>query len=119
MSAECVLGLEGRPTAQLIADHLRERIVRGVFRPGQQINESVVAVQLQTSRGPLGEAPQRLCQEGHLVSRRNRGVFVLELSTEDVKEIYFAREVIETAAAKSMLGGGLSRSQRLAEISMK
>src|SRR5919106_1347248 len=48
--------LEGRPTAQLIADQLREQIVQGIFRPGEQINESVLASQLHTSRGPVREA---------------------------------------------------------------
>jgi DNA-binding GntR family transcriptional regulator len=98
-----LLILEGRPTAQLIADHLREQIVQGVFRPGQQINESVLAGQLRTSRGPLREALQRLSQEGILVSMRNRGVFVPELSVDDVKEIYAVREAVESAAAKILV----------------
>ncbi|NWL34390.1 GntR family transcriptional regulator [Paenarthrobacter nitroguajacolicus] len=95
--------LEGRPTAQLIADQLRELIVQGAFRPGQQVNESALASQLSTSRGPLREALQRLCQEGILVSKRNRGVFVLELSTDDVREIYAVREAVELAAANTLL----------------
>ena len=95
--------LEGRPTAQLIADHLREQIVQGVFRPGQQINESVLAGQLRTSRGPLREALQRLAQEGILVSMRNRGVFVSEISVDDIKEIYAVREAVESAAARTLL----------------
>lgn len=101
--------LEGRPTAQLIADQLREQIVQGTFRPGQQINESVMASQLNTSRGPLREALQRLCQEGILVSHRNRGVFVLELETEDIKEIYAVRESVESAAANTLLDGSQER----------
>jgi DNA-binding GntR family transcriptional regulator len=95
--------LEGRPTAQLIADQLRELIVQGAFSPGQQVNESALASQLSTSRGPLREALQRLCQEGILVSKRNRGVFVLELSAQDVKEIYAVREAVELAAANTLL----------------
>ena len=95
--------LEGRPTAQLIADQLRELIVQGTFRPGQQINESALASQLNTSRGPLREALQRLSQEGILVSHRNRGVFVLELSTDDIKEIYAVREAVESAAANILM----------------
>ena len=97
--------LEERTTAQVIADHLREQIVLGIYRPGQQINESSLANQLQTSRGPLREALQRLIQEGLLVSIRNRGVFVLEMSTEDVKEIYAVREAIELASANTLLDG--------------
>jgi DNA-binding GntR family transcriptional regulator len=98
--------LEGRPTAQLIADQLRELIVQGTFRQGQQINESAVASQLRTSRGPLREALQRLSQEGILVSHRNRGVFVLELSSDDVKEIYAVREAVELAAANMLMDAG-------------
>jgi DNA-binding GntR family transcriptional regulator len=98
--------LEGRPTAQLIADQLREQIVQGVFRPGQQINESVLSSQLRTSRGPVREALQRLAQEGILVSHRNRGVFVLELSVSDIKEIYAVREAVESTAANTLLDAG-------------
>jgi DNA-binding GntR family transcriptional regulator len=106
---EALLVLEGRPTAQLIADHLREQIVQGVFRPGQQINESVLAGQLRTSRGPLREALQRLAQEGILVSMRNRGVFVPELTMEDIKEIYAVREAVELSSAKMLLAAGRER----------
>src|SRR6476620_2450201 len=101
-----LLVLQGRPTAELIADQLREHIVQGKFRPGQQINESVLATQLNTSRGPLREALQRLCQEGILVSVRNRGVFVLELTQEDIQEIYDVREAVETACAHMLLSAG-------------
>jgi len=108
--------LEGRPTAQLIADQLREQIVQGTFRPGQQINESLLASQLRTSRGPLREALQRLCQEGILVSHRNRGVFVLELSTADVKEIYAVRESVELAAANILLDAGQQEINGTCEV---
>lgn len=100
--------LEGRPTAELIANQLREHIVQGVFRPGQQVNESVLAGQLKTSRGPVREALQRLSQEGFLVSHRNRGVFVLELSMEDIQEIYVVREAVESACAAILLNSGES-----------
>jgi DNA-binding GntR family transcriptional regulator len=104
-----ILVLEGRPTAELIADQLRELIVQGAFRPGQQINESALAGQLNTSRGPLREALQRLCQEGILVSKRNRGVFVLELTTEDIREIYAVREAVELSAANTLVDAGQDR----------
>jgi DNA-binding GntR family transcriptional regulator len=106
VASEGLFVLEGRPTAQLIADQLREQIVQGVFTPGEQINESVLAAQLRTSRGPVREALQRLCQEGILVSRRNRGVFVLELTTQDVKEIYAVRQAVESTAADALLDAG-------------
>jgi DNA-binding GntR family transcriptional regulator len=104
--------LEGKPTAQLIADHLRELIIQGIFRPGQQINESVLAGQLSTSRGPVREALQRLTQEGILVSLRNRGVFVTELTIDDIREIYVVREAVEKASAEILLTAGKSQIDR-------
>ena len=109
MAREGLFVLEGRPTAQLIADQLREQIIQGTFRPGQQINESALAGQLRTSRGPLREALQRLSQEGILVSHRNRGVFVLELSTDDIREIYAVREAVESAAANILMDAGTEK----------
>ncbi|MBT2596970.1 GntR family transcriptional regulator [Arthrobacter sp. ISL-72] len=108
--------LEGRPTAQLIADQLREQIIQGTFRPGEQVNESVLASQLRTSRGPVREALQRLSQEGLLVSHRNRGVFVLELSADDVKEIYAVREAVESAAANALLDSGPEQIDSTCEV---
>jgi DNA-binding GntR family transcriptional regulator len=108
-ASEGLFVLEGRPTAQLIADQLREQIIQGTFHPGQQINESALASQLRTSRGPLREALQRLSQEGILVSHRNRGVFVLELSKDDIREIYAVREAVESAAANILMDAGTEK----------
>jgi DNA-binding GntR family transcriptional regulator len=104
-ASERLFAVEGRTTAQMIADQLREEIIQGAIRPGQQINESLLARQLNVSRGPLREALQRLCQEGILISRRNYGVFVLEIKTHDLKEIYEVRESVESAAASRLLDG--------------
>ena len=113
--ADGLIQLEGRPTAQLIADHLREQIIHGIFPPGQQINESVLADQLSTSRGPVREALQRLTQEGLLVSLRNRGVFVKELTIADIREIYAVREAVEKASAEILLTAADSQIDRTRE----
>ena len=111
--------VEGRTTAQMIADQLREQIIQGAVRPGQQINESLLARQLNMSRGPLREALQRLCQEGILISRRNYGVFVLEIRTHDLREIYEVRESVETAAASRLLDGSPQQIQDTCEVLRK
>ncbi|MEO9095456.1 MAG: GntR family transcriptional regulator [Microbacteriaceae bacterium] len=98
-----LIGLEGRPTSVLIANQLRERIIDGSFRPGEQIREASLVERLQVSRGPVREALQRLSQEGLLVSHRNRGVFVLDLTPADIREIYAAREAVELGAAEAIL----------------
>lgn len=102
-------------TAVRIADQLRDLIVDGAFAPGEQINEGLLAKQLSVSRGPVREALQRLCQEGLLVSRLNRGVFVIEMTNEDVDEIYGVREILELGAAEIITAQTAQRRQEVSD----
>ncbi|QCU78976.1 GntR family transcriptional regulator [Citricoccus sp. SGAir0253] len=86
-------------TPSLIARQLRRAIGQGELAPGQQLNEAELSRRLGVSRGPLREAMQRLTQEGLLVSIRNRGVFVIEVTDDDVRDMYLARTAVERAAA--------------------
>ena len=89
-------------TPSIIADKLREAISHGELRAGMQLGESELARQLGVSRGPLREGMQRLTQEGLLVAIRNRGVFVIEMTAENVRDMYVARGAIERAAANQI-----------------
>jgi len=90
-------------TPELIAERLRDAITRGRLAPGQQLGEASLAAQFEVSRGPLREAMQRLVAEGLLRSARNRGIFVVELTDDDVRDIYQARKTIERAAVTEIL----------------
>ena len=98
-----------------VMERLRDGILAGLYRPGEQLNEAVLARRFGVSRGPLREAMQRLIQGGLLENRPHRGVFVPELTDEDLADIYFAREVIETAALRRVMAAGesVSVSRRL------
>lgn len=113
--AKSLSAIASKPTAVLIADQLRERIIDRSFGPGDQINEAQVAGQLNVSRGPVREALHRLVQEGLLISRPNRGVFVRELSPHDVAEVFEAREVIECAATENIVSKDQSYRDALAD----
>lgn len=89
-------------TASLIADRLREAMARGDLPPGTQMAEAELARELGVSRGPLREGMQRLTQEGLLVSYRNRGLFVIEMTPENVRDMYVARAAVERAAAREI-----------------
>lgn len=90
-------------TPSIIADKLRTAIGLGRLRPGAQLGEAELARELGVSRGPLREGIQRLTQEGLLVSIRNRGVFVIEMTPENVRDMYVARAAVERAAAEQIL----------------
>jgi DNA-binding GntR family transcriptional regulator len=93
-------------TPSIIAEKLRKAIGHGEFKPGAQIVEADLARKLGVSRGPLREGMQRLTQEGLLVSIRNRGLFVIDMTPQDIRDMYLAREAIERAAAFKILRDG-------------
>ena len=92
-------------TPSIIADKLRQAIAHGELKPGAQLGEAELARKLGVSRGPLREGMQRLTQEGLLVAIRNRGLFVIDMTPDDVRDMYVAREAIERAAARKILDG--------------
>lgn len=89
-------------TASMVADRVREAIATGDIPPGAQLGEADLARQLGVSRGPLREGLQRLTQEGLVLSYRNRGLFVIEMTVERVRDMYVARQAVERAAAEQV-----------------
>jgi DNA-binding GntR family transcriptional regulator len=79
---------------------LRTMIVNGAMAGGERINEAELAATLGISRGPLREAIQRVGAEGLIEFRRNRGAFVREIALEDIEDMYEARVIIESMAAR-------------------
>jgi DNA-binding GntR family transcriptional regulator len=89
-----------------VTERLRASIVNGTLEPGSQLSEVELATSFGVSRGPVREALQRLVQEGLLHSEPHRGVFVPVLTEEDVRDVYLAREALESAAIRSIIASG-------------
>jgi DNA-binding GntR family transcriptional regulator len=97
-------------TPERIAMQLRSGIVSGRLPPGQALREVEVARQLGVSRGPVREAFQRLIQEGLLEAHPARGVFVPQLTTADIADLYLARGAVETTAARLLASSGTAEA---------
>jgi DNA-binding GntR family transcriptional regulator len=105
MTRRYIEPLVQKSTPSIIADKLREAIGHGELAPGSQLFEAQLARELGVSRGPLREGMQRLTQEGLLTSIRNRGLFVIEMTPENMEDMYVARSAIERAAAARVVRG--------------
>lgn len=92
-------------TPSMIANRVREAIASGDIAPGSQLGEANLAQELGVSRGPLREGLQRLTAEGLLISVRNRGLFIIEMTPERVQDMYLARQALERAAADQVHRG--------------
>ena len=95
-----------RPLAEEAADQIRDEILAGRLSQGQRLVETRIAAALNISRGPVREAFKLLRAEGLLREERNRGTYVVRLSSSDVHEIYDLRAAIESRAAKLLARAG-------------
>ena len=86
-----------------VAQLLRTEIVRGAVEPGAQLRIGPLAEQLGTSKGTVREAIRELVSQGLLEHRLHRGTFVRQFSDDDCRDLFIAREVIETWAASQIV----------------
>ena len=95
-----------KPLAEEAADQIREEILAGRLSQGERLVEVRIADALNISRGPVREAFKLLRAEGLLNEEQNRGTYVVQLSSDDVREIYDLRAAIESRAAKLLARRG-------------
>jgi DNA-binding GntR family transcriptional regulator len=91
-------------TVELLADALRERIIKGIYQPGERLVEKAIGDSFKVSRNSLREAFRLLSHERLLVHELNRGVFVRKLTVADVRDVYRVRKFVECSAVRSSLG---------------
>ncbi len=88
----------GRLT-DLAYQRLKEDIDAGVFQPGTVVKEADLVMRFNMSRTPVREAVQRLLTEGY-IQQLHRGFVVVELSDNELANIYRVRGVLEGMAAR-------------------
>lgn len=77
-----------RQNVDLVHDRLRGSILRGEFKPGEELQQVPLAEQLGVSRTPLREAFRLLQREGLLEASPNRSYRVTSFSAQDLEELY-------------------------------
>lgn len=101
----------------MVADVLREAILRGILVAGQQLRQDEIARELGVSHIPVREALRQLEAEGLVRLRPYRGFEVSELSPEEVEELYEIRIPLECQALRLALphltDEDLARAERI------
>lgn len=94
-------------TQTLLADQVYENLSHAILtqkiKPGQHLVEQPLADQLAVSRISIREAIRRLAQNGLVEIIPSKGSFVVNLTPEDVKEIYQLRSALEMIALKEIM----------------
>jgi DNA-binding GntR family transcriptional regulator len=81
------------PTA--VADRLRDKILRGEFREGEQLRQHAIADEFAVSRIPVREAFRQLEAEGLIKILDHRGAVVTALSPDEIEELFEIRAALE------------------------
>jgi DNA-binding GntR family transcriptional regulator len=75
-------------------------ILAGKYKPGDRLNESQIARELNISRIPVREALSQLQEQGLVQNRERRGMFVTNIGPQEVLQISSLRIILETEALR-------------------
>lgn len=90
----------GRVLKDWASASLCEAILQGYFKPGEKLDQDLIAEELDVSRTPVREAVMMLEAEGFVATRPRRGAFIIALSRQDIHEICQVRGLLEAEAVR-------------------
>lgn len=100
MDAGTFAEIKNTSLGKLVRDHLLAQIMSGALVPGQALREPELVEQMQVSRVPVREALRELESMGLVVSRKHSGVYIRELSAEEVHDLYQFRALMDNHAGR-------------------
>ena len=88
------------PLRDEVFNTLREKILKGVYKPGERLMEIHLADQLGVSRTPIREAIRMLELEGLVKMVPRKGAQVAKISKEDLQDVLEVRKALDTLSVK-------------------
>lgn len=92
-----------KTTAHMVADSLRERIMSGSLKEGEQLKQEAIADLLGVSRIPVREALRQLESEGLVTLVSHKGAVVTTLETSEIVEMFDLRIMLECFTLKAAI----------------
>lgn len=83
-----------------VFNQIREDILSGKYKSGEELRESTIGHELGVSRTPVREALRQLELEGLVKIIPNKGAQVINLSIKDIEDIYAIRSHLEGLCAR-------------------
>jgi DNA-binding GntR family transcriptional regulator len=98
-----VLPIRRSTAASTLAETLREQLLSGSFAPGTPLPEPDVVARTGAGTATVRAALAELAHDGLVVHSLHRGVEVARITSEELRDIYKARRVYETAGLEALL----------------
>jgi len=93
-----------RPRREVAYHYIQRKISTRALRAGEPVSDVTISKELGISRTPAREAIRQLVSEGLLESVPVRGVVVITLDRNDIRELFEMREALEGLAARTVAG---------------
>lgn len=106
-----------KTVAEQIAEHLSGQMVAGQLKPREQIVEHKVAELFGISRGPVRDALRILERQGLVKIEPRRGATVVEMSLNDVIDLFNARSMLLCLAVRYLAVA--QDAERMAQMDAK
>jgi DNA-binding GntR family transcriptional regulator len=105
--------------AAAVVERLRDQILNGKLREGEQLRQDAIAAEFQISRIPVREALSHLAAEGLITIVANRGAVVSALAPEEIEELFETRAVLECYMLRNAIPNFTAEDFRKAEEILK
>jgi DNA-binding GntR family transcriptional regulator len=86
-----------------VANALRAAVISGELEPGQVYSAPTLGARFGVSATPVREAMLDLVREGLVISLRNKGFRVTEMSDEDLDDLAALRQLIEPPTIREVV----------------
>lgn len=80
---------------QVAYNTIRENLLNCKYEPGQFLNEDILCEELNMSRTPIRDALGRLEQEHLITIYPKRGIYVSQLTLNEITDVYEGRYLLE------------------------
>lgn len=84
-----------RNLSDIVIEYITQKILTAEYKEGDRILESKIAQELNISRAPVREGIIELQNQGLLKYVPRRGNFVTRMTTEDIREVFDIRLLVE------------------------
>jgi DNA-binding GntR family transcriptional regulator len=98
-----VLPIRPVTTATTLAESLREELLSGAYPPGTPLGDAELIERTGVTAATARAALSELEHDGLVVHSLHRGVEVVRITQDDVRDIYAARRVFEIAGLEVLL----------------
>ena len=110
-----------------VYEFLKERIIKGIYSPGEKLNEREIAKLVNVSRTPAREALRILEHEGFVTNVSKKGVFVKKYSPAELDTLHMmlirleglAVEMAASRLSEKDLDALEKMNRRLKELALK